>query len=105
MTENGGIWVGLLDIDDAGSVVGVSDPVNVEHRVARVLIRMHRAPLGYVCVPTFPVETLTARVRTAAETTLAEALRRHGDWDDSACEPGGSLGWMARASCPRRFAN
>ena len=103
MTEEGAIWVGMLDMDDGGPVVGVSGPVPVGHRQARVLIRMHRAPLGHVCVPTLPAETLTARVRTAAETTLAEALRRHARWDDSTGEPGGSREWTAQAACPRHF--
>ena len=103
MTEEGGIWVGLLDMDDARPVVGVSGSVRAGYRQARVLIRMHRAPLGHVSVPILPVETLTARVRTAAETTLAEALRRHAHWDKSADELGGSCEWAARVACPHHF--
>jgi glycosyltransferase involved in cell wall biosynthesis len=103
MTENGAIWVGLLDMDEGRPVVGVSGPVRVDHRQARVLIRMHRAPLGHVCVPTLPVETLTARVRTAAETTLADALRRHAHWDNSTGEPTSPREWAAEAACPRNF--
>jgi GT2 family glycosyltransferase len=103
MTEDGAIWVGLLDLDDVGPLVGVSSPVSVGHRQARVLIRMHRAPLGHVCVPVLPVETLTARVRTAAETTLAEELRQHARWDNSTSELGGSREWAAQAACPRHF--
>ena len=104
MTEEGGVWVGLLDMDDVRPVVGVSGPVCIRYRQARVLIRMHRAPLGHVSVPTLPMETLTARVRTAAETTLAEELRLHAHWDDLADEPAGSRGgrlrWLALAISP-----
>ena len=103
MTEEGGVWVGLLDMDDVRPVVGVSGPVCVRYRQARVLIRMHRAPLGHVSVPTLPVETLTARVRIAAETTLAEELRQHAHWDNLADEPVGSRGWAAQVACPRHF--
>jgi glycosyltransferase involved in cell wall biosynthesis len=103
MTDEGAIWVGLLDMDEGRPVVGVSGPVRVEHRQARVLIRTHGAPLGQVCVPTLPVETLTVRVRTAAETALAEALRRHAYWDNPTGEPGGSRRWIAQAACPRHF--
>jgi GT2 family glycosyltransferase len=103
MTDEGAIWVGVLDIDEGGPVVGVNGPAHVDHRQARILIRVHRAPLGHVCVPSLPVETLTARVRTAAETTLAEALRRHAYWDNSTDEPGSPREWVAQAACPRNF--
>jgi glycosyltransferase involved in cell wall biosynthesis len=103
MTYEGGIWVGLLDVDDVGPVVGVSSPVR-GHRQARVLVRMHRAPLGQVCVPTLPLETLTERVRTAAETTLADALRQHAHWDNSVGELDGSREWAAQTACPRNFS-
>jgi GT2 family glycosyltransferase len=103
MTEEEAIWVGLLDMDDGGPVVGVSGPVPAGYRQARVLIRTHRAPLGQVYVPTLPTETLTARVRTAAETTLADALRRHAHCDRSADELGLSREWAAQAGCPHHF--
>jgi len=104
MTEEGAIWVGLLDMDEGGPVVGVSAPAPVGHQQARVLIRTHRAPLGQVCASTLPVETFTARVRTAAETALAEELRRHARRDNLARELDGSCDWAARAACPRHFA-
>jgi glycosyltransferase involved in cell wall biosynthesis len=64
---------------------------------------MHRAPLGQVSVPTQPAETLTARVRIAAETTLAAELRQHADWDNLGEKPIGSRGWAAKVACPRHF--
>jgi GT2 family glycosyltransferase len=103
MTEDGAIWVGLLDMDGARPVVGVSGPLSISYRQARVLIRVHRAPLGHVCVPVLPIQSLTARVRTAAETTLAEALRQHARWDNLVGELDGSRKWGAQAACPYHF--
>lgn len=103
MTEEGAVWVGLLDIDEDGPVVGVSGPVHIDHRQARILIRMHRAPLGQVCVSTLPMETLTARARTAAKITLAEALRQHIHWDDATGRPTNPQEWTAQVGCPRTF--
>lgn len=103
MTEEGGIWVGLLDMDDVSPVVGVSSPVCARYRQARVLIRRHRAPLGDVTVPMLPIETLTTRARIAAETTLAQQLRQHAHWDNLADERVGSRGWAAQVACPRHF--
>ena len=99
-----GIWVGLLDLEDNGPVVGMSGPVRAHHREARLLIRLHRAPLGYVLVPALPEESLTTRARAAAETTLAEPLRRHAQWDGPLSEPDGPQGWLARAACPRHYS-
>jgi glycosyltransferase involved in cell wall biosynthesis len=103
MTEDDAVWVGLLDMDDVEPVVGVSGPVCVGYRQARVLIRTHRAPLGHVSVPILPVETLTTRVRAAAEATLADALHRHAVSDQSADELGATHSWAAQAACPRHF--
>jgi GT2 family glycosyltransferase len=103
MAEEGAIWVGLLDMEDVRPVVGISAPAPVGQRQARVMIRMHRAPLGHVFVSTSPEETLTGRARTAAEAELAEALRQHAHWDTSAEEPGDSRPWAAQAACPQHF--
>jgi GT2 family glycosyltransferase len=103
MIEDGAIWVGLLDMDHDGPVVGVSGQARVDYRQARVLVRTHRAPLGHVYVPTVPLDTLTARARMAAETMLDEALRGHAHRDDLRREPGGSHEWAAQATCPLYF--
>ena len=55
-------------------MVGLTGSMPADHRQARVLVRMHRAPLGHVCVPTLPPETFTERVRAAAETTLVRRI-------------------------------
>lgn len=103
MTDVGAIWVGSLDMDDLGPVVGVSDSVRADHHWARVLVRMHRAPLGQVLVPSDPAETLTARARAAAEATLAEALSWHAQCDKSTRDTGATPEWAALASCPQLF--
>jgi GT2 family glycosyltransferase len=105
MTDDRGIWVGLLDLDEADTVVGVSRPVDSGCRDARILIREHRAPLGQVCVATMPVETLTARSRQAAETSLAGVLHRHAQWDELHCGLGVERDWTAQMACPRHFSS
>ncbi len=104
MTEEGAIWIGLLDLDDGGSVVGLGAPVPLGYEKTRVLIRIHGAPLGNVSVPALPTETLTDRVRAAAETTLAESLRRHDHCDNSTGQPSNGHAWAAQAGCPRYFS-
>jgi len=97
------IWVGMLDLDGDSAVVGVSGPMRPDHCQARVLIRIHQAPVGLVWVSTLPQETLTARVRMEAKTTLADALYRHAERDTSAKEPNSAKTWAAQVACPRYF--
>ena len=99
-----GIWVGLLDLDGSEPIRGVSGPLGDEHGMARVLIRVHHAPIGYVELPATPAQSLTARAVSLAETTLAEPLREHGELDKSALNAQNSAGWMAEVCCPQRFA-
>ena len=61
MTDHGAVWVGFFDMDDTRPVVGVSDFECADYLQARVLVRMHGAPLGHVSVTPLPLETLTAR--------------------------------------------
>ena len=98
------IWVGLLDLDDSEPICGVSGPLSDRHGTARVLIRMHHAPIGYVQLPAAPAESLTARATSLAERTLADPLRRHEELDKEALNTQNSAGWMAMVSCPQRFA-
>ena len=99
----GAIWVGLLDLDGGAPVAAISGPVRAQHGRARILARMHGAPLGYVSVPTRPEHTLTERAAKVAATILAEPLRRHADADEQAARAGGAAGWAARVACPHRF--
>jgi O-antigen biosynthesis protein len=97
------IWVGSLDLDSDGPVLGVNGRVAVAHAQARVLVRMHGAPLGYVSLPAQPEESLAERVAKAATTDLAAALDRHAQWDSEACEADGSQPWETAIACPRRY--
>ena len=99
----GPVWVGMLELDDAAPVVAVSGPVRADHRRARVLIRMHGAPLGYVSVPVLPEGTLSERLRAAAQARLAQAIACHTKWDQTAVSPERSPDWAARVTCPRHF--
>jgi GT2 family glycosyltransferase len=98
------IWVGQLDLDDSEPIRGVSGPLGDEHGEARVLIRVHHAPIGYVQLPAAPAQSLTARAASLAEKTLAEPLREHEELDKSALNAQNSAGWMAEVCCPHRFA-
>ena len=81
MGDEGSIWVGELEVDAEGAVAPVSGPVRSGYATARVLIRLHGAPIGNVHLPLHPADSLTARARQAAETDLAEALQRHRSRD------------------------
>jgi GT2 family glycosyltransferase len=98
------IWVGLLDLDDSEPVCGVSGPLGDRYDMARVLVRMHHAPIGYVQLPVAPAGSLTARATRLAEKTLADRIRRHEELDKEAENRQESAGWMAAVSCPHQFA-
>lgn len=103
MIDSDSMWVGLLDLDDHEPLVTIGDPAGSGHRQGRVLVRMHRQPLGYVCLPAMPEPELTQRARRAAQATLAEPLRRHAEWDSSPFPPDAPEGWLPRAACPRNY--
>lgn len=101
--DGGPVWVGLLDLDADGPVAGVSGPVRPDHQQARVLVRMHGAPIGFVWVPTLPEHTLTERARAAAGSTLADALHRHTELDRELGSQDGPGRWENRMACPAHF--
>jgi GT2 family glycosyltransferase len=101
---DGPTWVGVLDLDEDGPVVGVGGTLQDTHCLARVLVRKHRAPLGFVTLSPQPAETLAERTRAAATVTLAEALARHAMGDGQAGpEQGAEADWTAQTICPSRF--
>jgi GT2 family glycosyltransferase len=104
MGHPGGLWVGELDLDETSSVAGVTGPVRTDQRNARILVRLHGAPIGYVTVKLSPAETLSGRARTAAEAQLAEVLERHALVDCAAQRGDASAAWAAQVTCPRHFA-
>jgi GT2 family glycosyltransferase len=97
------IWVGLLDLDDGAPIAAVSGSARAEHDQARILIRMHGAPLGYVNVPVRSEQTLTERATAAARAVLAEPLRRHAERDEQAARADAAATWAHQVACPRRF--
>lgn len=101
---NGSIWVGQLELEGGRAVAGMNRAEPAEHGIARVLVRMHGAPLGFVSLPARPAHTLAERARAAAETTLAGALRQHIDADRVDAEPTGPARWEHLVTCPRRFS-
>jgi GT2 family glycosyltransferase len=103
MSEGDAIWVGCFDLDGAGPIAGPTGPVRSTYSRARVMVRLHKAPLGYIHVPVEPENTLVSRVRAAAATTLAEPLRRHLDRDRFFDGLANSGDWTANVACPRHF--
>jgi GT2 family glycosyltransferase len=97
------VWIGLLDLDRDGEVAAVSGEPGPDHREARVLVRMHHAPLGHVHLPLLPRETFTARARAAAEAAMADQLREHTRCQPGPHDPGTQNSWKESVSCPRGF--
>jgi glycosyltransferase involved in cell wall biosynthesis len=97
-----GLWIGLLDIDKNDPVAALNGPPRADQRDARILVRLHHAPVGYVRVALRPESTLAERVRVAAQENLMAALARH-ESADSALRRGATADWHAQVACPRRF--
>lgn len=92
-------WVGLLDLDADGPIIGVSGDLRDDHLLARLLIRMHGAPLGFISVRPAPTQTLADRARAAATTSLRESLVAHADCK----QPRGPVDWTRQTGCPLGF--
>jgi GT2 family glycosyltransferase len=103
LTTPGSVWVASLELDGDGRLAGPDGPEPTDQEQARVLVRLHSTPLGFVAVPVQPAETLTLRVRATAESALANAVRRHQELDALSGEPTGEASWTASVACPRRF--
>ena len=103
MTSPESLWVASLELEGEGGLSGVNDPAPTGQAQARVLVRLHGAPLGFVNVPVVPVETLISRVQAATERTLVEAVRRHRELDARSVDPARDACWTAAVACPRQF--
>jgi GT2 family glycosyltransferase len=104
MPDSSPVWVGLLDLDSDDGVAGRSGAPGPDHQEARVLVRMHHAPLGHVRVPMRPAETFTSRARAAAELAFEDGLRAHSTCPTAPPpDPAGGGDWTAAMACPRRF--
>ncbi len=82
MTSDAGpIWVAQLELGVPFGLESVCDRAQLECRQARVLVRLHGDPMGFVELPE-PREGLTAEdVRKVAWEQLGVALRAHLDAD------------------------
>jgi glycosyltransferase involved in cell wall biosynthesis len=95
----------MAELSTAPSIVPVSGLPRPDQSSARVLVRMHGAPVGYVTVPLRPESTLADRVRTEAERSLAEPLARHRSSDAEADAPEVEPAWESLIGCPEGFRN
>jgi GT2 family glycosyltransferase len=98
-----GVWIGLAELSDGSPVRSVSGPPRPDQELARVLVRMHGAPLGYVRLPLRPEATLGERVKDAAESSLAESVGRHLRQDAAADAASAAPEWEGQVGCPERF--
>jgi len=89
----------MINLGEDDTVIPVSGPARTDRDMARILVRLHGAPVGYVEIPFQPPETLHGRAKDAAEIVLAEPLLRHRQLDAEADGPA----WVAQVICPQRF--
>jgi GT2 family glycosyltransferase len=97
------IWVGVLDFEQSRPVVGVRGGLSPDYQQARILVRIHRAPLGYVNISTLPYETLTSRARSAAELAFSKVLASHGQCDSAVDSQEPLADWKESMFCPYNF--
>lgn len=97
------IWIGVLDLDGACDVREVNGPLLAAHRYAKLLVRLHRAPVGYVQVPVVPHESFAERAQAAAETDFAHFIQQHTSYHEPNTELEGRARWASMASCPQQF--
>jgi GT2 family glycosyltransferase len=97
------VWVGLLDLDGPCDLRGVNGSLRASQQQAKLLVRMHQAPVGYVRVPVSPRESLAERARAAAETELVQAIQQHMQYHNPVIDLDASARWVWLTSCPRRF--
>ena len=103
MTTDLGPWVGILDLDKSESeTVGFAGLASAGYTEARLLVRIHGAPVGQVSIPVEPESSLDARARATAEAELAYVLRLHASWDLEFDKMAGRAEWAARLACPHR---
>ncbi len=102
--DHDAVWVGLLELDVRTPVTPITDDAVEKYHFARVLVRMHGAPLGHVTVPTRPHSSLLERVRLEAERALTSEIQSHGTLDGLDDHPGAGMAWKAQVACPRRYA-
>jgi GT2 family glycosyltransferase len=108
MTDPASVWVGAIDLDADRGITSASGPI-IDYVQARVVVRLHGAPIGYVGIAAQPEDSLWARASAAAADVLAESLARHHYLDhlaedDRLGEEAVEAHWAALASCPSHFS-
>ncbi len=103
MTTDRGPCVGELDLDD-GDAAALTGLAAAGYSDARLLIRVHGAPIGQLTIQVEPEPTLATRARAAARAELARVLESHSSWDQQFDRLSGRAEWEARVGCPQRRA-
>jgi GT2 family glycosyltransferase len=104
VTTDRGPCVGELDLDD-GDGAGLTGLVAAGYSDARLLIRVHGAPIGQLAIQVEPELTLAARARAAARAELSQAVESHSHWDQQFDQLSERAEWAARVACPQRCAD
>jgi GT2 family glycosyltransferase len=103
VTDDLRIWVGLLDLDESDPVA-LTGPARAGYAEARILTRVHRAPIGYVQIAMQPEGTLAQRARAAADEQLADSVQLHLRRDSESEKMADLADWVARVTCPQASA-
>lgn len=104
MTTDLGPWVGVLELD-TGGLQGLTGLAAAGYTEARLLIRVHGAPIGQVTIQVDPELTLAARARAAADAELASVLQSHTCLDQQLDQLAAGAQWAAQVACPQRSAD
>ena len=70
-------WVGQLELGGIPRLDPVLGPPQAHHQQARILVRLHGIPLGFLTIPTAHTGNLTERAFDAACSELEGAIRLH----------------------------
>ena len=71
------IWVGDIELSGRGEVDPLSPRAQEEYDLARILVRLHGVPLGFLQLRLTETGLDGARTRTAAWDALREPIVRH----------------------------
>ena len=75
--DSGAIWVGQLELADALRVDAVIESDRESARSARVLVRLHHEPLGFISVPSPGGEVDVDSLRSLVWRSFAVGIRQH----------------------------
>lgn len=93
------IWVGEVELSASLQPTDVARPLDPADSSARLLVRLHRQPLGFVSIALAGEDLSAYAVRTAIRDQLAEPLERHLTADGLAIGQGWSTGALSAIAC------